>query len=138
MASVQPNFIGNWSRAGLLYDQRIGDTWHGKDNPLRWMVDAGLTVAFGSDNMPFGPLFGIHSAVNAPYPAQRLTVQEALAAQTRDAAFALHEETTRGTLEPGKLADVVVLSATPFDRPERIEKLRVDLTVLGGQVVLER
>jgi hypothetical protein len=138
VASVQPNFIGNWSRAGLLYDQRIGDTWHGKDNPLRWMVDAGLTVAFGSDNMPFGPLFGIHSAVNAPYPAQRLTVQEALAAQTRDAAFALHEETTRGTLEPGKLADVVVLSATPFDRPERIEKLRVDLTVLGGQVVLER
>jgi predicted amidohydrolase YtcJ len=101
-------------------------------------MDGGVRVAFGSDNMPFSPLYGIHSAVNAPAPRQRLTVGEALAAQTRDAAFAIHEEATRGTLQVGKLADIVVLDRSPFDRPQEIEDVHVDLTVLGGTVVLRR
>lgn len=135
VASVQPNFVGNWSAKGRLYDQRIGNHWQGRDNPFRWMVDAGLCVAFGSDNMPFGPLYGVHSTVNAPYACQRLKVGEALAAYTRDAAFALREEDSRGTLEPGKLADVAVLSKSPFEAADAIDRIQVEATVVGGKVV---
>jgi predicted amidohydrolase YtcJ len=135
IASVQPNFVGNWSAKGELYDQRIGSRWQGKDNPFRQMVDAGLCVAFGSDNMPFSPLYGIHSAVNAPFPSQRLRLSEALAAYTRDAAFAIHEETNRGTLEVGKLADVVVLSGDPNDSIHSINELAIEMTILDGRIV---
>lgn len=135
IASMQPNFVGNWSAKGKLYDQRIGPGWLGHDNPMRLMVDGGLTVAFGSDNMPFSPLYGIHSAVNAPFPAQQLTVEEALAAYTREAAFAVREEETRGTLEVGKLADVAVLDGDPREAPGEIGDLSVWATVVGGELV---
>lgn len=135
VASMQPNFVGNWSAKGRLYDQRIGPGWLGRDNPMRFMIDGGLTVAFGSDNMPFSPLYGIHSAVNAPFPSQRLTVLEALSAYTRDAAFAIREEGNRGTLEVGKFADIAVLSGDPRDAPTRVGDLAVHATVVGGTVV---
>jgi hypothetical protein len=67
-------------------------------------------------------------------PEQRLTAEAALRHFTRDAAFAEHAETQKGTLAPSKRADLVVLSqdllAIP---PERIKDTRVLLTVLGGQ-----
>jgi predicted amidohydrolase YtcJ len=138
IASVQPNFVGNWSAKGKLYDQRIGPGWLGRDNPMRFMIDGGLTVAFGSDNMPFSPLYGIHSAVNAPFPSQRLSVDEALAAYTRDAAFALREESNRGTLERGKFADIAVLSGDPRDVQGEIGDLLVDATLIGGENVWRR
>lgn len=134
-ASMQPNFVGQWSRKGQLYDQRIGTRWHGRDNPMRWIADAGVPVAFGSDNMPFGPLYGIASAVGAPSAAQRLTPREALAAYTRDAAWALREEASRGTLEVGKLADIVVLTQSPLRSAAAMGRARVWATVVGGRVV---
>ncbi len=108
--------------------------------------DAGAVQAFGSD----WPVFtaevvrGIACAVTRTTvegtppggwePEQRLTVEAALRHFTRDAAFAEHAEKEKGTLEPGKLADFVVLSqdllAVP---PERIKDAKVLLTVLGGQ-----
>jgi predicted amidohydrolase YtcJ len=138
IASMQPNFVGNWSAKGKLYDQRIGPGWLGADNPMRFMIDGGLTVAFGSDNMPFSPLYGIHSAVNAPFVSQRLSVVEALAAYTRDAAFAVREEANRGTLEGGKFADIAVLSGDPRDAPDEIGDLLVETTLIGGENVWQR
>lgn len=135
VASMQPNFVGQWSRKGQMYDQRIGGRWHGRDNPLRWIKDAGVPVAFGSDNMPFGPLYGMVSAVRAPAPAQRLKPKEALAAYTRDAAWALREEASRGTLEAGKLADVVVLTESPLRSAAAMGRAKVWATVVGGRVV---
>jgi predicted amidohydrolase YtcJ len=108
--------------------------------------DAGAVQAFGSD----WPVFtaevvrGIACAVTRTTvegtpaggwePSQRLTAEAALQHFTRDAAFAEHGEKEKGTLEPGKLADLVVLSqdllAIP---PERIKDTKVLLTVLGGQ-----
>jgi predicted amidohydrolase YtcJ len=88
--------------------------------------------------MPFGPLYGIHSAVNAPFPSQRLTVAEALASYTREAAYAIHEETSRGILEEGKLADIVVLDKSPFGHEASIDRIKVRLTVIGGRVAYRR
>jgi len=95
-------------------------------------------VAFGSDCMPLGPLFGIHQAVNAPHPVQRLKVEEAIRCYTQGGAYAAFEEDLKGTLEPGKLADFVALSGDPFAQPEGIEDLQVELTAIGGEVVFQR
>ena len=110
-----------------------------------------MTVAFGSDwtVAPLEPLYGIYAAVTRRtldgahpdgwVPAQRITVAEALTAYTRSAAYAAFHENDWGTLEIGKLADLVVLDADPRAiPPERIEGLRVDLTMVDGRVVYRR
>ncbi len=114
--------------------------------PFKAIDDAGAVQAFGSDWPVYPPevLAGIHCAVTrttaagtppgAWEPAQRIAVAAALRHFTRDAAFASFDETTRGTLAAGKLADLVVLSADiTAIPPEQIAKTKVLLTVLGGQ-----
>ena len=107
-------------------------------NRFRIMADMNLRLAFGSDNMPTGPLYGLHWAVNAPHKEQRLEVDEALRAYTLDAAYAGFEEDLKGSIEPGKLADLVVLNGDPRAKPKDIAKLRVDMTVKDGEVVYKR
>jgi len=82
VASVQPNFL-KWAGADGLYEGRLGPERTAETNRYRDMLDAGVHLAFGSDGMPMDPLLGVHHAVNAPAPAQRLTVTEALRAYTR-------------------------------------------------------
>jgi predicted amidohydrolase YtcJ len=106
---------------------------------------AGITVA-GSSDAPVitaSPLTGIRDAVlrrtdggRVLGPAERVTVRDALVMYTREAAFAMHREDELGTLEPGKLADFVVLDANPLDAdPERIADIQVLATVVGGTPV---
>ncbi len=69
------------------------------------------------------------------YPEQAMTREEALASMTRDAAWGAFEESVKGTLEVGKLADVTVLSADPLTVPdEQLAAVRVVATVVGGRV----
>jgi predicted amidohydrolase YtcJ len=104
---------------------------------------AGIRVA-GSSDAPVitaDPLVGIPDAVlrrtgsgRVLGPGERLTVRDALAMYTTDAAFAMHRERDIGSLKPGKLADFVVLDRSPLDaEPERIADIRVLATVVGGQ-----
>ena len=104
---------------------------------------AGIRVA-GSSDAPVitaDPLVGIRDAVlrrtgsgRVLGPGERLTVRDALAMYTTDAAFAMHRERDIGSLKPGKLADFVVLDRSPLDaEPERIADIRVLATVVGGQ-----
>lgn len=134
VASMQPNFL-EWNGDGRIYETRLGPEALDANNRFRAMLDAGVPLAFGSDTMPIGPLFGIHLAVNSSYDSQRITVDEAIAAYTRGAAYAEFAEDVKGTLEPGKLGDAVVLDGDPFDHPERITDLSVAATVLGGELV---
>jgi hypothetical protein len=65
-----------------------------------------------------------------------LTVEQALRAYTRGSAYAAFEENDKGTISPGKLADLVVLSEDLFRiPPERIKDARVEITIVGGRVV---
>ena len=107
-------------------------------NPLRRVVDEGLPLAFGSDGMPVSPLYGLHSAVNAPYPDQRLTVEEAIACYTAGGAWFGFEEDSKGRVEPGMLADLVVLDEDPLIEPARIAERTVEMTFVGGERVYER
>ncbi|MGQ9477828.1 MAG: amidohydrolase [Candidatus Bipolaricaulia bacterium] len=134
IASMQPNFL-KWARPGDMYETRLGKGRTSRIGPHRSVFEAGIKLAFGSDCMPLGPLFGINQAVNAPYPAQRLTVEEAIRCYTLGGAYASFEEGSKGSLEPGKLADLVVLSSDPFEQPSSIEEIRVEMAFVGGELV---
>jgi len=108
---------------------------------------AGIRVA-GSSDAPVitaDPLVGIRDAVlrrtgsgRVLGPGERLPVRDALALYTTEAAFAMRRERDIGSLEPGKLADFVVLDRSPLDAdPERITDIRVLATVVGGQIVFQ-
>jgi predicted amidohydrolase YtcJ len=72
-------------------------------------------------------------------PQERITVEEALRAYTVAGAFAEFAEAEKGTLEPGRLADLVVVDRDLLSlRPERIRDAKVLLTVVGGRVVYDR
>jgi len=135
IASMQPNFTGQWGCPGEMYEERFGQERMKTMNPLRWIVNSGITLAFGSDCMPFGPLYGIHWAVNAPFESQRLSVAEALRAYTMGGAFAGNAEHEVGSIEPGKLADLILLDENPFLEPAAIKDMKVQLTIFNGQVV---
>jgi len=131
--SMQPNFIGEWGGPGELYEKRVGIRYR-RMNPIRKVVDKGIRMAFGSDCMPFGPMYGIWSVVNNPVQENRLSVREAIYCYTLGAAYASFEEDLKGSIEVGKLADLVVLSST--DLPgDRLKDIPIEMTILDGRLV---
>jgi predicted amidohydrolase YtcJ len=114
----------------------------------RTLMSSGATIASGSDfpvELP-NPMLGFYAAVTRQDPAgtpasgwmpdERLSRDEALASFTRNAAFAAHAETLLGTLEVGKLADLVVLSKDIMAvAPPDIVTTSVRMTIVGGEVV---
>lgn len=134
VASMQPNFL-KWAEPDGLYDRRLGPTRSKASNRLRDHLDAGVRLAFGSDCMPMDPLVGIHWAVNARDERQRLTIDEAIEAYTLGGAYAGFDEDRLGTVEPGKLADLVVLERSPWEHPEAIDEIDVWRTLVDGEFV---
>ena len=147
VASMQPYHAiddGRWA------EKRIGHERARTSYAWRSMLDAGAVLAFGSDwpVAPLDPLSGIAAAVTRAtldgrnpggwFPEQRLTVEEALRAYTQGCAYAAFEEKDKGTISPGKFADLVVLSEDLFRiPPERIKDARVEITIVGGRVVYQ-
>jgi len=135
VASVQPNFL-KWARPDGLYDARLGSERRERTNRYRELLDAGVPLAFGSDCMPLDPLFGVHQAVTAPAEGQRLSVTEALRAYTSGGAYAGFDEGRIGTIETGKLADLVVLEDSPWE-VDSVDEVDVAMTLVGGEVVYD-
>jgi len=114
---------------------------------IRSWLDKGLVVAGSSDSpiVPVNPLAGIYAAVTRNVHTgqhlqqeERITAEEALAMYTINAAYVSFEEDIKGSISPGKLADMVLLSADPTAVPvEEILDIRVEMTVIGGEVVWE-
>ncbi len=117
----------------------------------RTFLNHGIRIVGGSDegHRTFSPFLGIHAAVtrqdregNPPggwYPDQRLTRQEALRSYTLDAAYLSFEEDVLGSITPGKLADLAVLSGDILSVPaEEILEIEAVMTVIGGEVVFRR
>lgn len=119
--------------------------------PFRDLVDAGVTLALGSD-CPVAdpnPMWGIHAAVTRQqrdgtppggwYPQQRLTVAEAVWGFTMGAAVVTGQEDVMGSITPGKLADLVVLDRDIFSiEPMEIADTQVVMTIFDGRIVYER
>jgi len=133
VASMQPNFL-KWARPDGLYETRLGADRAARTNRFRAMRDADVTLALSSDCMPLDPLFGVAQVVDAPHPGQRLSVTEALRGYTHGAATAGFDEDRMGTVERGKLGDLVVLEASPWE-VEAIADIGVAATIVGGEVV---
>jgi hypothetical protein len=121
----------------------LGPSRHGWLYRHRSLLDAGMTLP-GSSDRPVAlgaPLLGMHDMVNrrtasgAPYnPGEAITAMEALRAYTYGSAYASHQEDIKGTITPGKLADLVVLSDDPAAvSPDRIAGIGVLATFVGGQ-----
>ncbi len=137
VVSAQPNFL-KWAREGGLYDSRLGGERRRESNRFGALREAGATLAFGSDCMPLGPLYGVQQTVTAPEPAQRLPVTGAIRAYTRGAAYAGFDEDRMGTVERGKCADFAVLEDSPWEVPgDEIADIDVAMTVVGGEVVYD-
>lgn len=148
IASMQPYHCiddGRWAEGYIGYE-RCKTTY-----AFRTLAEYGVTMSFGSDwyVAPPTPLEGIYGAVTRRtlddknpggwIPEEKLTVEEALRAYTIDAAFASYEEQIKGSLEPGKLADFVIIDRDlTAILPETIRDAQVIMTVVGGKVVFEK
>lgn len=145
IASMQPYHAiddGRWA------EKRIGAERLKGTYAFRTLLDAKAPLAFGSDwpVAPIDPLEGIYAAAtrrtidganpNGWRPEQKITIEEAARAYTQAAAYAGFQEKSTGKLEPGYLADFVVLSGNLFETtPVNIPKLKVLRTVVGGRAV---
>jgi hypothetical protein len=148
VADVQPKFLTTdmrWAQDRVgTQRMRSSYSWH-------TMLKAGIPLAGGSDCPvePADPLFGIYAAVTrkdmdgnpkgAFYPNERVTLEEAVRMFTLGGSYAAFQEDQKGTLEPGKLADFVVLSEDLFRvAPDDIKDLEVLMTVVGGEVAYKK
>ena len=116
--------------------RRVGPVRAGQMQPLRSLLDAGIPVAIGSDG-PFNPYRNLMMVTEVSWkPSESLTREQAVIAYTRTAAYAEFAEKDKGTLEPGKFADLAVLSQDIFKVPSAdLPKTESLLTVVGGRVV---
>ena len=138
IASMQPNFVGEMFDMHSMYLARLGPRRIRCSNPYEKVLESRVKLIFGSDCEPLSPLYGIQSATNAPYAAQRISESDAVASYTKNAAFGSFEEAAKGTLEVGKFADFVVLSGDLLGNSKKASSIQVLKTVVGGDVVFEK
>ncbi|HEX8071350.1 MAG TPA: amidohydrolase [Pyrinomonadaceae bacterium] len=147
VASMQPYHAiddGRWA------EKRIGHERARTTYAFRALLDAGAPLAFGTDwyVAPLNPMLGLYAAATRRtldgknpqgwIPEQKITVAEAVRAYTVGSAYAEFQDDVKGTLAPGKLADLVILDRDIFEiDPADIEHARVTLTVMDGRVVYE-
>jgi predicted amidohydrolase YtcJ len=134
--AMQPNFIGEWSGPGSMYNQRLGDRRERLTNQYRAMLDEDIRVAFGSDGMPFNPIYGIWSAVNHPIKENRITLEEAIMCYTLNSAYAGFHEEKIGSIEVGKLGDIAVFNGDLTEIPkEEIRNSKCYMTLVNGKIL---
>ena len=145
VAAVQPYHLvddGRWAE-GKIGPERARTTY-----AFRSLQEAGATLAFGSDwtVAPLSPVLGIYAAVTRRtldgkkpggwVPEEKISVEEAVRAYTINGAYTEFAEAVKGTIQAGKLADMVVLDRDIFTiPPEEIAGVKVALTVFDGKIV---
>ncbi|MCU7514143.1 MAG: amidohydrolase [Ignavibacteria bacterium] len=145
IASVQPYHLiddGCWA------EKRIGKERLRNTYPFRSFIDNGVKVCFGSDwsVAPLDPIMGIYAAVTRStldgkrpegwIPEEKISVEEAIKCYTINNAYASFEEDIKGSIEAGKLADLVVLSEDILSvEPAKIKDVKVDMTIFDGNII---
>lgn len=148
IASVQPYHAiddGRWA------ERRIGPERIKTTYAFRTFLDKGVKLAFGTDwtVAPLDPMKTLYAAVTRAtldgknpdgwVPEQKIKLPEAVEAYTMGSAYAEFQEKEKGSITPGKLADMVLLSDDIFQLdPKKIGDVKVDMTMLGGRVVWTR
>ena len=145
IASVQPYHAiddGRWAEG------RIGHDRASRTYAFRTFLNHGVRLAFGTDwNVaPLNPMLSVYAAVTRAtldgknpggwFPEQKLTLPEAIEAYTMGSAYAEFQENQKGSITPGKLADMVLLNDDIFAiDPVKIREVRVITTIVGGKTV---
>ncbi len=148
IASVQPYHAiddGRWA------EKRIGPERIKTTYAFRTFLEHGVQLAFGTDwdVAPLNPLLTIYAAVTRAtldgknpdgwVPEQKLKVSEAVDAYTMGSAYAEFQDGVKGSITPGKVADMVILSDDIFTiDPKLIRDVTVERTIVGGKVVFEK
>mgnify|MGYP001824026316 FL=1 len=143
---VTPSFFSahTWYWGDRHRDIFIGPERASRISPARWALDRDLRFSSHLDTpvTPMLPLQAVWSQVHRQTtggdvlgPEQRIGIMDALRAVTIDAAWQVFQEGNRGSLEPGKYADLVILSGNPLDDPMAMRDLRVERTVVGGATI---
>ncbi len=148
IASVQPYHCID---DGVWAEKRIGKDRIKFTHPYKTLLDNDVKVAFGTDwpVAPLNPLLGIYAAVTRRtvdnknpegwIPEQKISVEDAIKCYTLNAAYASFEENVKGSIEVGKLADMVVLSDDILTiDPINIKDVKVDMTIFNGEIVYQR
>ena len=153
VAEVNPYHVSDDMR---WMEERIGPERSQGAYAFRTLKRSGAVLVFGSDSPGtnaaryfLNPVYGLYAAVSRQtlagepragwFPDQRLTIEEAIEAATKNPAWAAFEEATKGTLTPGKVADIAVFDTNLVDAgktdPARLLKARVLYTILNGKIV---
>ena len=161
---LHPNDLGRFAALGVIAsmqpihatsDMLVADALWGQRSALayawRSLLNSGATLAFGSDAPveTLNPWPGVHAALTRQrvdgtppggwYPEQRLNIEETMQAYCHGPAIAAGEAAERGTLAPGMLGDLAVLSQDPFRcAPADLHKSHATMTIVEGRVVFER
>jgi len=143
MIAQQPNFLYNLEGRyrAWLDDERLAH-----NNSVATPVKHGIFVAFSSDNLPIGPMVGIYAATTRKGPSgqtmgpeEAVSRADAIRMYTHNPAYLSWEEDIKGTIEPQRLADMIVLDRDPLTVPEeQLLTTHVDMTIVGGKIVYER
>lgn len=148
IASVQPYHCID---DGVWAEKRIGAERIKYTYPFKSFLDAGVKICFGTDwyVAPLNPLLGIYAAVTRRtldeknpegwIPEQKISVEDAIKCYTLNSAYASFEENLKGSIEPGKLADLIVLSDDILTiDPVRIKEAEVVMTVFDGKIIYKK
>ena len=147
------------TRRGILVDPQPGGLYNYADDaeeafqepgrpaygplPLRTYLDRGVGLMISSDQQPVGPMFHIFEAVNRVrrsgkpiVPEEAITVEEAIRATTLTPAYSVFQEDLKGSIEPGKLADLIILGKDILTVPSmEIKDVPILRTMVGGEFV---
>lgn len=140
MVASQPSFTVG---LGAYAEEALPAGREETQNPTRSLLDAGVRVSHGSDSAPYGPLITIWTAVTrrgfdgaVHGPEEAVSIEEAIRLHTREPAFFSFEESEKGAIAEGMLADFVVLSDDILSVPsDTIRDLRVERTFIGGREI---
>lgn len=143
MIAQQPNFLYNLEGR---YEKYLDDERLAHNNSVATPLKHGIFVAFSSDNLPIGPMVGLYAAITRKGPSGRVHGAEeavsrelAIRMYTANTAYLSWEEGIKGSLETGKLADMIVLDRDVLTVPaEQILQTEVDMTFVGGKLVYQR
>jgi len=145
MVVTQPSFI---YYNGERYLRTVPDSNLKHLYPIATLINNGVKVVGSSDCpiVPVNPLIGIYSSVSRMaengelvLPEERISPLEALKMYTDEAAKSTFEETIKGSITPGKLADLVVLNGDPTELPvDAVKDIKVEMTILNGEIVWDK
>jgi predicted amidohydrolase YtcJ len=148
IASVQPTHA---IEDGVWAAKRIGNERIKYTHPYRSFLDNHVMVCFGTDwpVVTLDPLLTLYAAVTRRtvdgknpggwIPEQKISIEEAIKCYTLNSAYAEFTEKDKGSIEPGKLADFVVLSDNILKiDPVKIKNVKAEMTIVGGEIVYKR